>query len=78
MYITVYAAFKILLYALFEFIVFVAEAIIYKKLLPKYEKPNAKGVMGSKKSRYVCYALIANFVSFIVGLVLSEIVPSWF
>lgn len=78
MYITVYAAFKILLYALFEFIVFVAEAIIYKKLLPKYEKPNAEGVMGSKKSRYVCYALIANFVSFIVGLVLSEIVPTWF
>ena len=73
-----YMLYVIMLYALFELIVFIVEAVLYLKLLPKHEKPNKDGLIKNKTSSYVWYALIANCISFICGLVLSEIVPTWF
>jgi len=73
-----YILYVVMLYALFELIVFIVEAILYSKLLPKHEHPNKDGLIKNRTSIYVSYALIANFISFIFGLVLSEIVPTWF
>ncbi len=62
----------IIFYVLLEIVVFIIEAILYCKVMKKYnEKQKADWF-------YVLYALIANAVSFGAGLVAADIIPGIF
>ncbi len=58
-------------YVLFEFMVFIAEAILYSVFLRKLDGPVPIW-------KTLTYALIANAASFVVGLVLAIMIPGIF
>lgn len=59
-------------YVLFEIIVFALEAALYCKLLIKYSDPP------KSKRFYICYAFVANAVSFAAGLCVAQLIPGIF
>lgn len=62
----------ILNYILFELIVFAVEAVLYCLLMNRVSQRKSKSWL------YVVYALVANGVSFGVGLVLAQVIPGIF
>lgn len=61
----------ILAYILFEFLIFIVEAILYTVFLRKLDAPVPIW-------KTITYALIANTASFVVGLALAIIIPGIF
>lgn len=69
-----------------ELAVFVIEAIAYAFILPRYEDPNTRRIYRSEETKaiaptngyVVLYAFCANAISFVVGFVLSLIMPGMF
>lgn len=59
-------------YVLLEFFIFVIEALIYALFLPRLSKKSCR------RSVAVFYSLVANSLSFILGLYLSNVIPSIF
>lgn len=59
-------------YIKMEFIVVIIQCIIYRKLLSNKDEQNTK-------TKYPCiYAIVANIVSFILGVFIANIVPGIF
>ena len=62
----------VMFYALFEIIVFVLEAVVYCIWMKKLSQQSRKNWF------YVLYALVANIVSFTVGLLIAQWLPGIF
>ncbi|MGN1445726.1 MAG: hypothetical protein ACI4WV_05470, partial [Eubacteriales bacterium] len=62
----------VLYYILFELIVFAVEAVLYCLLMNRISQRKSKPWL------YLVYALVANGVSFGVGLVIAQVIPGIF
>lgn len=62
----------VVFYVLFELVVFVIEAVIYCKLMNKWSEKTKKNWF------YIVYSLVANAVSFGLGIFIAQLLPGIF